>query len=168
MSWSLVRAILILPGTVVVLVPGLLVLAARGTRAAAAGPRMESPLFWISLPVLALGLLLAVTTVRLFVRYGEGTPAPWDPPLKMVVRGPYRHVRNPMIVGVLFLLLGESLLLRSLPLAGWMVLFFLANALYFPLCEEPGLERRFGEDYRRYRANVPRWIPRLRPWKEPG
>jgi protein-S-isoprenylcysteine O-methyltransferase Ste14 len=80
---------------------------------------------------LAFGLGLAVATVRLFVRHGEGTPAPWDPPRKLVVRGPYRHVRNPMIAGVLLVLMGEALLLRCWPLGGWM-------ALYFPLRELTG------------------------------
>jgi protein-S-isoprenylcysteine O-methyltransferase Ste14 len=138
MSRSLVRAILILPGTVAVLVPGLLVLAARGTRWAGAAPRLDSPAFWGALPLLAFGVSFVVATVRLFVRHGEGTPAPWDPPRKSVVRGTYRHVRNPMIAGVLLVLMGEALLLRCWPLGGWMALFFLANALYFPLRELTG------------------------------
>jgi protein-S-isoprenylcysteine O-methyltransferase Ste14 len=166
MSWRLFRVILVLPGTVTVLVPGLLVLATQGTRVAVAPAGPWDPAFWGALPALGLGLILGVTTVRLFVRHGEGTPAPWDPPKRLVVRGPYRHVRNPMIVGVLFILLAESLVLQSPPVAGWMALFFLANAAYFPLSEEPALERRFGEDYRRYKANVPRWIPRWRAWEQ--
>ena len=71
-----------------------------------------------------------------------------------------------MIVGVLLILLAESLFLQSWLLAGWMAFFFLINAIYYPLSEEPALEWRFGEDYRRYKANVPRWIPRWRAWKE--
>ena len=63
------------------------------------------------------------------------------------------------------MLAGESLILGSWPVAGWMLGFFLLNSLYFVLVEEPGLERRLGEDYRRYKANVPRWIPRRTPWE---
>ena len=53
-----------------------------------------------------------------------------------------------------------------MPLAAWLAVFFTANAIYFPLSEEPGLARRFGEDYTRYKANVPRWLPRLKPWRQ--
>jgi len=162
---SLVKAILILPGTVLVLVPALLLWASRGTAYAArpAGPAHAA--FWLALAALAIALPLMIGTVRLFLTRGRGTPAPWDPPQKLVVAGPYRHVRNPMIAGVLFFLLAEALVLRSWPIAAWMAVFFTANAVYFPLSEEPGLERRFGEAYRTYKANVPRWLPRLRPWR---
>ena len=105
--------------------------------------------------------------MRLFLHVGRGTPAPWDPPRRLVVQGPYRHVRNPMITSVIAMLLAETLLFASWPLAAWMVVFFAVNAVYFPLSEEKGLEKRFGEDYRIYRDNVPRWIPRLRPWTQP-
>ena len=83
-----------------------------------------------------------------------------------MVAGPYRHVRNPMISGVLLMLIAETLFFGSWPLLGWVVAFFLINTAYFFRVEEPGLERRFGEDYRRYTANVPRWIPRLQPWND--
>ncbi len=63
------------------------------------------------------------------------------------------------------MLAGEALLYQSWPLAAWGLLFFAANAAYFPLSEEKGLERRFGGDYRTYKANVPRWFPRIRPWR---
>ena len=69
-----------------------------------------------------------------------------------------------MITSVLLMLGSESLLLGSWHLAGWMLVFFLGNALYFTFVEEPGLQRRFGDDYLRYKANVPRWIPKRRPW----
>lgn len=123
--------------------------------------------FWLALVIGACGFALAVWTVRLFTRFGEGTPAPWDPPRKLVVRGPYRYVRNPMIVAVIVMLTAESLVFASWPLAVWMAFFFATNAVYFPLSEEKGLEKRFGEDYRLYRDNVPRWLPRLRPWQGP-
>ena len=112
------------------------------------------------------GLGLAVWTVKLFVNFGDGTPAPWDPPKKLVIRGPYRHVRNPMITGAVLMLLAEAMLFQSWPISLWMVIFFMGNAIYFPLVEEKGLEKRFGDSYRKYKAHVPRWIPRLRPWNQ--
>jgi protein-S-isoprenylcysteine O-methyltransferase Ste14 len=69
-----------------------------------------------------------------------------------------------MITGVLFLLTAEALLLGSWPLLAWMGVFFLGNAVYFPLVEEQGLEQRFGQAYREYKRNVPRWLPRRQPW----
>ena len=77
----------------------------------------------------------------------------------------YRHVRNPMITSVIVMLGGESLLLGSWPVAGWMLVFLLLLWISFVRFEEPDLERRFGDDYRLYKANVPRWIPRATPWE---
>ena len=167
MIGSLIRTIVILPGTALVFVPGLLLwLTHEGPYGATpAGP--GSARFWIGIALAAVGLALAAWTVRLFLRVGQGTPAPWDPPKRLVVRGPYRHVRNPMISSVLMMLGAEALVLASWPVAAWMLAFFLINAIYFPLSEEKGLEKRFGEDYRIYRKNVRRWIPRLRPWTQP-
>src|SRR5206468_1133608 len=82
----------------------------------------------------------------------------------LVVQGVYRHVRNPMISGVFFVLLGEAVLAVSLPLLGWFAVFVVVNAAYIPLAEEPGLVKRFGDDFLTYKQNVPRWIPTLTPW----
>ena len=88
-------------------------------------------------------------TIALFAREGEGTLAPWDPTRKLVVRGPYRFVRNPMIVGVLTVVVRRG---RRVRLAGaarrGRALFFAVNAVWFPLIEEPGLVRRFGAGLR--------------------
>ena len=70
-----------------------------------------------------------------------------------------------MISGVLFVRLGESMLTASLPLFYWFVIFGIINAVYIPLLEEPGLVNSFGGEYRTYKRNVPRWIPRLTPWE---
>jgi protein-S-isoprenylcysteine O-methyltransferase Ste14 len=109
----------------------------------------------------AMGLLLIVATVRLFVNVGRGTLAPWDPPQHLVVQGVHRHVRNPMISWVLFVLLGESLLTASGPLFVWFLTFAVINALYILLSEERGLAHRFGDEWLTYKRNAPRWIPRL-------
>ena len=81
--------------------------------------------------------------------------------------GVYRRVRNPMISGVFAILLGQAILLGSWPIFFWFLFFVVGNLLYMPLSEEPGLERRFGDDYHTYRANVPAWIPRRTPWTPP-
>jgi protein-S-isoprenylcysteine O-methyltransferase Ste14 len=114
--------------------------------------------------VLALGLLLFLSSLRRFAIDGRGTLAPWDPPRQLVVRGPYRFVRNPMISGVIFILAGEALLLMSRPHAVWALIFLGMNLVYIPLLEEPFLRVRFGESYREYCRHVPRIFPRLTPW----
>ena len=117
--------------------------------------------------VLAFGVFLFASSLRRFATEGEGTLAPWDPPRQLVLRGPYRYVRNPMISGVLFILFGEALLFLSRPHFLWALIFLGMNILVIPLVEEPGLRLRFGEAYVDYCRHVPRLFPRLRPW-EPG
>jgi protein-S-isoprenylcysteine O-methyltransferase Ste14 len=121
----------------------------------------------VGICLIAAGLVLMYRTITLFATAGRGTLAPWDPTERLVVLGPYRYVRNPMISGVLAILVGEAALFGSVPLLAWFVLFFAVNAIWMPLVEEPGLERRFGAGYLEYKRNVPRWLPRLSPW-EPG
>ncbi len=159
MKSALIKGIVIFPGTVLVFVPSLILWLSPGSPAARAEGRL-----WIGLVLAVAGLFLAMWSARLFLALGRGTPTPWAPPRKLVVAGPYRHVRNPMITGVVLMLGAESLLFGSWLIAGWMLVFFLVHGVYLARMEEPGLERRFGEDYRRYRTNVPRWIPRATPW----
>lgn len=164
MGWRLVRAVIILPGTVLVFVPGAILLGAKGTPFSAG---LASPMdvsFWLALAVASPGLWLAVWSASLITRIGEGTPAPWDPARKLVILGPYRCVRNPMITGVLLLLLAEVILFDSWLLFLWAIFFLCANLVYLPLIEERGLKRRFGEAYLEYVARVPRWIPRIQTW----
>jgi protein-S-isoprenylcysteine O-methyltransferase Ste14 len=113
---------------------------------------------------LIAGFVMFCWCVSLFARVGQGTLAPWAPTRNLVAVGPYRFVRSPMISGVTLMLVGQALLWGSGLVGLWTCFFVGLNHIYFVLSEEPGLERRFGEDYRVYKANVPRWIPRLRPW----
>lgn len=164
--WRLVRhafAILVLPFTVVVLVP-LWLLDRPGAAIAWPASLAGWLVTLLGACVLAGGVTLVAVCIARFFTEGRGTLAPWDPPVELVVRGPYAYVRNPMISGVVLTLIGEAMVLRSLPHATWAAAFAAANAIYLPLVEEPMLRARFGEPYERYRRNVPRLIPRLRPW----
>ncbi len=148
----------VLPVLVVLVVP-------YGLLNAAATPSHPSSLItWLfrlaGLIVGGLGLALFSWCITLFTQIGQGTLAPWDPTRRLVAVGPYRLSRNPMITGVALMLLGEALFWRSGQVALWAGLFILINHLYFVLSEEPGLERRFGDDYRAYKQQVPRWLPR--------
>jgi protein-S-isoprenylcysteine O-methyltransferase Ste14 len=115
--------------------------------------------------VFLCGLALFAWCVSLFARVGEGTLAPWDPTRRLVTVGPYRYLRNPMITGVVAMLLGESMFLGSRVIAIWAATVIAINHIYFLLSEEPGLERRFGAAYLEYKSAVPRWIPTGTPWK---
>lgn len=163
--WKQLRAIAALPAVVTVVAPALL-LVRDGAAAPGGGlaPPWSALLPLAGLALIGLGLWLVARTIALFHALGRGTLAPWNPPRRLVVAGVYRRVRNPMISGVLAILLGESLLFASPALGLWFLVFALVNSIYIPLAEEPSLERRFGEPYARYRRNVPRWIPRSRPW----
>jgi protein-S-isoprenylcysteine O-methyltransferase Ste14 len=156
-------AIAILPFTVAVLVP--VWIAQRYAMAPGIGSSAGLVMLQLVGAALCLvGLLLFAASLRRFATEGHGTLAPWDPPRALVVRGPYRFVRNPMISGVIFVLFAEALVLLSLRHAVWAAAFVLLNLIYIPLVEEPQLERRFGESYREYCKHVRRILPRLRPW----
>jgi protein-S-isoprenylcysteine O-methyltransferase Ste14 len=118
----------------------------------------------LGIGVLGIGLVLFASSLRRFATEGEGTLAPWDPPRRLVLRGPYRYVRNPMISGVILILFAEALLLLSRAHFMWALTFLAINAIYIPLFEEPQLAGRFGEEYDEYRRHVPRFFPRLRAW----
>jgi protein-S-isoprenylcysteine O-methyltransferase Ste14 len=114
--------------------------------------------------IVVAGLALVECFIR-FALEGEGTPAPVAPTKKLVVKGLYRYVRNPMYVAVVGLILGQALLFESTQVAwyGAAIWFFFHVFVFF--FEERRLRREFGADYVLYRANVPRWIPRLTPWR---
>jgi protein-S-isoprenylcysteine O-methyltransferase Ste14 len=158
------RAIM-MPVLVTVIIPIVLLAVTRS-----ADPGWGLPMFFSFVPVIpgvlliGVGVSLIVQTVSLFKVVGKGTLAPWNPPQRLVVQGIYRYVRNPMITGVCAVLLGEGIVLGSLPLLLWFGLCVLVNVIYIPRVEEPGLLERFGASYREYSRHVPRWIPRRTPW----
>jgi protein-S-isoprenylcysteine O-methyltransferase Ste14 len=156
-------AIAVLPFTVTVLVP--VWIARRYAVAPALGRSAgQVALQLVGVALLGVGLLLFLASLRRFATEGRGTLAPWDPPRALVLRGPYRFVRNPMISGVIFILFGEALVLLSQAHGVWAASFLLLNLVYIPLVEEPQLEARFGDAYREYRKHVRRFLPRLRAW----
>ena len=158
-------SILFLPFLVVVVVPSYLLTAFTSSDSCWVN---GSPIMWLSRFVggasIIIGFALFSWCVSLFARVGQGTLAPWDPTRNMVIVGPYRFIRNPMISGVALMLIGQTLLWGSWVMAIWAGIFVLINQVYFVLSEEPGLERRFGEPYCVYKANVPRWLPRMKVW----
>lgn len=165
MNFAVIKAIIILPGTALIYVPALIIWFTRNTAFAASFAPISFIGWLAALPFLAAGLVLMIWTMRLFaVKGGGGTPAPWQPIKKFIVLGPYRYVRNPMLIGVVLFLIAEAILLQSLPILLWMAVFCVLNTFYFALSEEPQLEKRFGQAYADYKRAVPRWIPRLTPY----
>jgi protein-S-isoprenylcysteine O-methyltransferase Ste14 len=165
-KWRQTRAIALLPGNVTVVVPTILLVIdglSLGWDVGGIGTMLA---VLVGVGLIVCGFLLWLWTVRLFSRIGKGTLAPWDPTGKLVVAGPYRYVRNPMITAVLTVLVGESILFGSALILAWAALFLALNVIFFPLVEEPALESRFGEEYFDYKRNVRRWLPRCKPWSQ--
>ncbi len=144
-------------GIVLVFVPAQLL-----ARAGIVRPPPVGPLQVVGIVIAVLGAMLALWCVLTFAVIGKGTPAPFDPPRQLVVRGPYRYVRNPMYVGAATALAGAALLYQSLQLAAYVVLFLIITQLFVVFYEEPTLRRMFNGDYEAYCRAVARWWPRLR------
>ena len=118
---------------------------------------------YIGVVPVAIGLLIYAWTAFDFAWTGRGTPAPIDPPRRLVVRGLYRYVRNPMYVGVLLVIMGEGLMRQSCQTIEYaFAVAFMFGALVLVL-EEPLLRSQFGTAYSNYSAQVPRWLPRRSP-----
>jgi protein-S-isoprenylcysteine O-methyltransferase Ste14 len=155
MLWlrTAVFAILV-PGTELVLIPAVVVLAD-------VGPRPElGPARYAGLVPVVVGLAIILRCFADFVRRGRGTPAIYNPPRELVVAGLYRHVRNPQYVGVVLVVVGEALLTGRVVLFAYAALLAVGYHLFVSYYEEPTLGRLFGESYARYRGAVPRWLPR--------
>lgn len=120
---------------------------------------LETVLTYGGTLLLILGAVLLFAGAYYLVRRGDGTPLPLDPPKRMVVAGPYAYIQHPMLLGVLMMAYGEALWFHSALLGVYAVLLTLVGNLFVIYVEEPGLEKRFGEDYRAYRAVTPRWLP---------
>jgi protein-S-isoprenylcysteine O-methyltransferase Ste14 len=144
----------LVPGTVLVFVP--LALLGSGF-----GPSLQvGPFRWVGLLPLCLGLVAILWCFLDFIRRGHGTPAPYDPPRKLVIAGLYRFVRNPQYVGVILVAVGEALLTEAVVLLGYSALLAVAYHTLVLYYEEPTLRRLFGEAYVRYCEAASRWLPR--------
>ncbi|MDO8288880.1 MAG: isoprenylcysteine carboxylmethyltransferase family protein [Parvibaculum sp.] len=115
--------------------------------------------------LLAGGLLILLDSFARFALQGEGTPAPPFPTQRLIVNSFYRHVRNPMYVAVLALIFGQALIFGNMLIIAYGTLIFFAFHTFILIYEEPTLRRSYPHDYESYFANVPRWLPRLSPWK---
>lgn len=158
-TFVLVRAITyatLFAGLLLVFVPARILVSAGITRPVTAGP-----VAILGFALASAGALLALWCVLTLALVGTGTPAPFDPPRRLVVSGPYRLLRNPMYLGASLALTGASVLYQSVSLLAYAVLFFTASHLLVLGYEEPTLSRVFGADYHEYRARVRRWLPRF-------
>src|SRR5215467_2848259 len=121
--------------------------------------RTPAPVMWAAVPVIAAGAVLYVWCVWNFAAVGGGTPGPWDAPRRVVARGPYRWVRNPIYLAALLIVLGEAWLFTSPRLLAYAAAMAFCFHLFVTGYEERTLARRFGPAYLEYRRAVPRWIP---------
>lgn len=162
--WRAHAGALVMPGTAGLAIPALL----GGWHAPV--DRLGDGMLIAGVVVALGGWALVAWTVTLFVVRGRGTLAPWNPTRRLVIDGPFAHVRNPMITGVAIAIGGAAIALRSAAVGEWLLVFVAVNHTYFVLSEEPGLRRRFGPAYEEYAAAVPRWWPRAtryRPTRSP-
>lgn len=155
-----VAFLLLVPGTVAGLVPWWI------SRWEMQGPFLGVVAFRIAgAALVALGAAALLDSFARFAMRGVGTPAPVLPARNLVVTGLYRHVRNPMYVAVVSVILGQALVLGDVRVLGYGLLVWFACHLFVIGYEEPTLRGSFGAEYEAFRANVPRWIPRLRGWR---
>jgi len=116
---------------------------------------------FLSLPLLIIGATLALWTVYTFVK-ARGSPVPLNPPKKLVITGLYSWIRNPMLLGWFIMLFGVGIVLSSFSLIIiFTPLFIMINILYLKTIEEKEMEKKFGEQYLRYKESVPMFIPRF-------
>jgi protein-S-isoprenylcysteine O-methyltransferase Ste14 len=127
-------------------------------------PWSFGPLRYLAVLPLALGAVMCYAAIWSFATVGQGTPAPFDPPRRLVVQGVFRYVRNPIYVGALLIVASEAVLLQavSVALLLWIVGIFAGAHLLVVLYEEPVMRKKFGPDYEQYLRHVPRWVPRVK------
>lgn len=120
--------------------------------------------------LMTIGAAIMVRCVWDFGWTGRGTPVPLDPPRRLVVKGLYRWVRNPMYLGLGLFLIGEALLLPQITreMLTMVAILWVVVTAFILFYEEPTLRRRFGAEYEEYCRNVHRWLPRLTPFDKAG
>lgn len=143
-------AVLVLPGIFAGILPWLI----------ASGDPWRGEGHDLGTVVLGAGIGIVILCVRDFLMIGRGTLAPWDPPKNLVIVGLYKHVRNPMYVGVLTIILGTAICTGSPAVFVYGILVAIIFHLRVVLYEEPRLAAQFAEDWARYSREVSRWLPR--------
>jgi protein-S-isoprenylcysteine O-methyltransferase Ste14 len=135
------------------------------------GWQLRPPFFGLELGrgigaiMILAGVPALVDAFARFALQGLGTPAPIAPPRILVVTGLYRYVRNPIYVAVVAIILGQAVLMGDWRLIVYGALLWLFFHVWVVAIEEPTLEQTFGSEYEAFRAAVPRWIPRMTPWR---
>jgi len=128
------------------------------------GSQLETGvLSYLAFPLWIIGTAVLIWCFWDFVQKGKGTPAPIDPPKELVVSGLYNHVRNPMYVGIILILIGHFLWFGFWSLVAYAIVVFIAFSAFVIFYEEPNLKKRFGAAYAEYCKRVSRWIPRIKP-----
>jgi protein-S-isoprenylcysteine O-methyltransferase Ste14 len=159
------KAIMAFPGVMTVVIPAVILLVIGPGEGLTTTPAVWAATLGVGVLLLALGLAIFCWTVVLFARHGKGTLSPFDATSRLVVAGPYRHVRNPMYTAVFSIQIGEAVALQSWTLLVWFLCFFAFIATFVRLKEEHWLADQFGAAYNEYCAHVPRWLPRFAPWE---
>lgn len=147
--------LIIMPGTVLLYVPLKIVESSINIEFQLNFIRYSAFLFW------GTGSYVSLWCVRDFISKGKGTPAPIDPPKKLVIKGFYKYIRNPMYVGILIILTGHIVWFKSISLIVYFLVLFGFFHLFVIHYEEPYLLKTFGEAYKNYKSQVPRWFPRI-------
>ena len=151
---------IVVPGSITIAIPYFLL----SSRLRRYSLEIGAPRF-LGIVLIALGAVFYLWCAWDFAIAGKGTPAPLDPPKLLVRRGLYRLTRNPIYLGVLLLLIGETILFESLTLLVYALVLWMVFHLFVISYEEPTLKRQFGGAYDEYCSAVPRWVPSLRDRK---
>ena len=159
--WPLVKTIIftvLVPGTVTIILPYLFL---TNQIISPRCPSLNNPFSYLAICGIVMGAAVSLKCAWDFALKGRGTPSPVDPPKELLVRGPYRYMRNPMYTGIILILFGEALLFCSRHLLLYGIVMLAAFHLFVILYEEPALTKKFGDSYQNYCQDVPRWLPKF-------
>jgi len=159
-----VKAIIVLPLLVTVIIPFGLICFKKNIFLQGESVLYQPWFTILGIVVIFLGLILFMHTLYLFISFGKGTLAPWNPTQSFVVQGIYRHVRNPMLLAISIILFGEALVFFSDSILIFLIIFVVGNTIYFIKSEEPRLLKKYGRAYADYYQNVNRWIPKIKAY----
>lgn len=126
----------------------------------------SSHLKWIAGAIFAVAGSLGIWSGITMAAFGKGTPLPFDCPNALVIAGPYRHVRNPMVIAGLTQGIAVGMWMGSWPVIIYALLGAPVWILFVQPWEERDLMARFGEQYVCYRTHVRCWLPRIRPHRK--